>query len=476
MKVLNFLLLIPLVACTLYPKYKRPEMAMPTSWRVETKEAKEMLSMRWWEGFNDPILNSLITETLENNQDIKVAIERVNEFIAKLGIASSQLYPQLQGNIGGNRARSSSTLIPFVPGVPQESNTFSFLLNAQYLVDIWGQVRSQSDAAYHQMLASVETRRSVVLGLVTSLVTTYIQLRQFDEQLLIAEETLTSRKQSFDFAVTRYELGLTSELEPDQSLSEMEEAELEIYRLQLGIAEAENLISVLLGKPSRAIPRGKPLEELAKLHKIPSYLPSDILSQRPDIRQREQELMAANANIGVAKAAFFPQINLIGALGTESSFFSQLFHAPSNIWQYGFTLLQEIFTGGRLTSTLRLTEAQKREAIHTYQSTILNAFQEVNNALISHKISLELVKTQRENVETLSEYFRLSNLRYQEGLIDYLTFLDAERQLFSAMLDLATATGDTVISIINLYKALGGGWVEDADVVSVENINHENWE
>jgi multidrug efflux system outer membrane protein len=461
MKRISILLLLPLISCTLHPKYARPDVEMPTTWRVETADAKELLSMQWWEQFEDSTLNELIIEALKNNQDLKVAIERVNVFIAELGIANSQLYPQLAANIGASRSRSSQTLLPEV--IPSVSNAFSLIFNAQYLVDIWGQVRSQSETAYHKMLASVETRRSVILGLVTSLATTYVQLRQFDKQLMIAKDTLSTRTQAFDLALLRFELGLTSELEPEQSLAEVEQAEVEILRLELAIAEAENLISVLLGKPSMAVPRGKSIDALVKNYKIPSYIPSDILEQRPDICQREQELMAANANIGVAKAAFFPQINLIGALGTDSSFIPKLFQHSSNVWQYGATLLQEIFTGGRLTSNLRLTEAQKRLAIHAYEGTILTAFQEVNDALISNQISKNLEAVQKERVATLSDYLRLSNLRYIEGQTDYLTFLDAERQVFNALLEYTSTQGDMLISLINLYKALGGDWVIKED-------------
>lgn len=456
-------LLLFLASCTLYPKYARPPIDYPDTWRIASDIELKAANLSWWKQLKDPTLDALIEEALACNQDLKAAIERVNAFVARLGIASSRLYPQINANGGAGRQRISQTAGSIPPGTSAVTNAFSLVFNATYLLDIWGKIRSESDSAYHSVLSSIEARKAVVLGLVSSVATTYIQLRQFDKQLFIAKETWQTRKESYELALIRYDLGLTSELEVDQAFSEIEAAEVEVERLQISIAEAENLLSLLLGRPSMAIKRGLTLDQMEMPPQIPTYLPSEVVNQRPDVRQAEERLIALNALIGVARARFFPEINLVGGIGSQSNHLNNFLNHSSSVWNYGTTILQEIYTGGRLTSGVALAEADMREALHQYQSSILTAFREVNDALIAHKINLELVDTQRDRVETLKRYLYISNLRYNEGQVDYLNFLDAERQLFRAMLDYAGAQGDSFISMINLYKALGGGWVGEAD-------------
>lgn len=457
------LFFLVLTACTLHPKYERPEMEVPVSWRQTTEENEAMAHLYWWKAFQDPYLDLLVEEALLNNQDLKVAISRVDAYAARLGIVASELYPQLSGSGEAGRGRSSTNLLPLVPGQSATANFFSLILNASYQVDIWGKIRSATQAAQAQLLAQIENRRTVVLTLVSQVASTYIRLKQFNRQELIAKETLDTRKQSYELSVIRYQLGLTSRMEVDQALSEVEDAEIMVHQIDIQIALSEDLLSLLLGKPSMAIVKGKTLSELQMPLKIPVALPSEILNQRPDILAAEQLLIGANAEIGVAKARFFPNINLVGALGEESQQLSTLFKGPSTMYNYGTQILQEIFTGGRLTSGLKLTRAEKEMALHTYEQTILTAFQEVNDALISHRIMMDLLMTQLERVETLADYLHLANLRYQNGETDYLNFLDAERHLFRAELDLAETQGSAFITLIDIYKSLGGGWVLEAD-------------
>lgn len=464
LRLLCLLFLVPLSSCTLYPKYARPQMDSLNTWRVPADETCcTSTDALWWKQFNDPVLDGLVQQALENNQDIKVAIERVNEFIALLGISSSQLYPQIQANGGAERQRISATANSIPPGTSPVGNLYSMILNASYLVDFWGEVRSQVDASYHDLQASIEAQRTVVLTIVTSLASTYIQLRQFDKQLIISQATLKDRQEAYRLAVIRYDLGLTSEIQVEQAISEVESAQVEVENLQIAIPQAENLICVLLGVTSMPIERGLTLDQICMPPKIPSYLPSEIVNQRPDLRAAEQNLIAANARIGVAKAKFFPQFSLVGSFGSESPALSTFLKESSSLWSYGFTVLQEIFTGGRLTSGVKLREAQMRASLHEYLSTILTAFQEVNDALIAHKMNLEIVETLKIRVDALRKYLYLSNLRYIEGQTDYLTFLDAERQVFRAELDFAQAQGNSFVSLINLYQALGGSWVTQAD-------------
>lgn len=464
MKILiSALLVLAMGGCTLHPKYARPQMATPAQWRFSAEEGANYANLSWWKHLGDPVLDEYIEQALANNQDLLQAIYRVDDYVARLGIARSLLYPQLSADIDAGRNKMSTTLAPAIGEGQAVSNAYTLLLNASYLVDIWGKIRSTAESAKAQMLAQVQNRRTVVLTLVSAVAASYVNLRRLDDQLCIAEETLKTRNESYYLAVVRFDLGYTSKIQVEQAKSEVESAEVAVARIQLEIGLEEDALAVLLGKPPGEIRRGKELGELVMPIKIPVFKPADIFDQRPDILSSEQELISANADIGVARARFFPDISLVSNIGTESSFFHQLFQSSSNVWQYGMTLVQEIFTGGRLTSGLKLTEAQKMERLYAYESVVLNAFKEVNDALIAHQKTLEIFKVQQERVETLGEYFHLATLRYEEGETDYLTFLDAERQYFNSQLECAKAQGDSFIALIDIYKSLGGAWVKEAD-------------
>jgi multidrug efflux system outer membrane protein len=469
---LSTLCLLFLASCTLHPNYERPSIEMAENWHTPLS-TKNAVDIRWWGQFSDPILDNLITKALYNNQDLKAAMARVDQVQAQLGISKSKLYPQLQSDGTGTREKTSTSSATAVPsGVASTFNTFGWQLNASYLVDVWGEIRSGVEAADHQWLASIEARRTVVLGLISSVASTYFQLRQYDQQLLISIRTQKDLEHQLYLATIRFELGLTSQIEVEQAIAEVKTTIVEVENRQIEIAQMENLLCVLIGEPSVAIARGCPLNQIAMIPAIPDYLPSEILNQRPDIRAAEHQLIAANAQIGVAKAKFFPQLSLNGALGAQSLLLNNLFTYPASIWEYGTSLIQEVFTGGRLINNLRLTEAMQREALHQYVSTVLTAFKEVNNALTSHKIFLEQVETEKTKVESLARYLHLSNLRYKEGQIDYLTFLDAERQFFQSQLDCQAVIGNSFLSLVQIYQALGGSWVIEADANAVENRDH----
>lgn len=468
----KLLLLTFLSACTMYPKYERPELAMPSDWRISSSDVGDITNDAWWAKFEDPVLNGYIQEALANNQDLMMAINNVNIYMAQLQIAKSQLYPQINLGFDGSRQQISQTQDPFITAIDEfpsigsvsnRFNTFSLLLNGSYYLDFWGKVRSMAASALAELLSSIQNRRTVVLTLVTAVASCYIDILQLDEQISITKATLNTREESYRIAKIRFELGLTSEIQVEQAESELEESAVILYQLKIALAQQEDLLISLLGKTSGEIQRGKTLSELILPVSVPTYLPSDLLNQRPDIMAAEDNLMAANANIGVARANFFPQINLAGSLGTGSSQLSDFFKSSSTIWDYGYTILQEIFTGGQLTGNLKQAQAQKEVLLHQYQSAIINAVKEVNDAMISHKIAVEQEKLQKDRVQTLAQYLHLAGLRYQDGLTDYLTFLDAERKFFSAELDYAESQGYSFLTLINIYKALGGGWVVEAD-------------
>jgi multidrug efflux system outer membrane protein len=454
--------------CNLAPKYKRENTPQLTSWKEPISVALDQNEDRFWELFQDPTLNLLVTKALSNNLDLKVAIENVNMFLSRWGVVKSQLFPQLEAKGGGARDKVPDVVPLVAPGTPQIGNSFDLVFNASYLIDFWGEIRNASKGAYHRYLASVENRKSVVLSLVSSLVETYFSLRQYDRQLEIAIETVGTREESYRLALIRFNLGLTSKVQVEQALSELEFAKLEVNKLNIKIAETEDLMAVLLGEPTQTIPRGLAINCFNLPQAIPDEMPSNILDQRPDLMRKEQELIAANADIGVAKAKFFPQFNLTALYGYESSLLPEIFNKTSSIWGYGLSLVQEIFTGGKLTSNLKLTEAEQRKTLYTYHQAILNAFKEVNDALSSLKYYKEMVATQKTRVEALEKYERLVYLQYNEGLVDYLTYLDAQRQVFDAKLSEVETLAKSFISYVNIYKAMGGNWVQQADHVATE--------
>ncbi|MBJ7449464.1 MAG: efflux transporter outer membrane subunit [Parachlamydiales bacterium] len=456
-------LLLSFTACTLHDPYCRPDISMPNNWRFSTESQVALNTDQWWKEFKDPVLDQFVNQALEKNPDLLAAMSTVDAFAAQLQVVRSQLFPQVNANVGVGREKVSAETTALLPGVNRTSNVFNLYGNFSYFLDFWGQVRSSVENAQAQLFAQEEIRKNVVLTLVTAVSTTYISLRQYDEMLRIATDTLVSREQSYNLALLRFELGLTSEMPVMQSLAELDFTNSQKNEVILAIGQLEDLLSILIGDAPKDISRGSSLGKLAHIPNVPAGLPSNLLNQRPDIRAAEQRLIAANANIGVAKAAFFPQITLTGLLGQSTTSLTNIFTGLANTYQYGANIIQEIFTGGYLSGNLKLTRAQKEVAVHQYQSTILNAFKEVNDALIGHQVALEQIKVLRNRVEALNQYYTLAELQYTEGEVDYLNVLDAERQLFEAQLNYIEAYAQGFLSVIDIYKALGGSWVDAAD-------------
>lgn len=488
---LFILLLFLFQSCTFYPRYKRPCMEMPESWRFVSDKTETVANVRWWEQFQDPVLNELIQEALENNNDLKAATARIAQFQAQLGIVSSQLYPQIYAQGTFSRQRISQTLsdpqifpnenqVNGTAGVLQDqdlntssivySNDYLAMLTASYEIDLWGKIRSATAASRAELLGQVDARRTVILTLVSSVAISYILLRKYDIQFHVTWQTIKSREESYRLAKLRFEEGLTSELEVVQAAAELDEANRKITYFQTLIPQQENLLSVLIGHPPNAIKRGKSIVNWQLPPQVPAGLPADLLEQRPDILQAEAQLIAANYRIGEARALYFPDITLTGYYGYESAQLHELFTNPSKTWQWMVNLLQPVFNGGRIINTVNLAQEKKREAHYNYIQAIFKALQEVNDALIAHKNAKRLVIVEFALIRNLEEYLRLANLQYENGLVDYLNVLDAARQLFDAQLQLAQSQAEVFITLINIYKALGGGWIMDA-----ENIMKEEW-
>jgi len=472
---IRFFYLLLLSACNLRTTYERPPVDISRNWRFEQQPFEAYANVAWWEQFQDPILNDLISIALQNNQNLQVAIARVLQYYDQYRVVAGNLYPQISAEGSIDRLKLSEDVAyqpltpaipptPLLPGFPGSPATprfnwlYQLYLKFSYEIDFWGKVRNQTAAAWADYQAQVDAERNVVVALVSNVASSYIRLKQLDNQLLISKLTLESRNNSWDIANKRFDAGLISQLDVKQAESDAEAAAVQVTNYERLIPQQEDLISVLLGRPSGPIPRGVLLSDMKLPPAIPAGLPSDLLENRPDILQAEQNMISANAQIGVARAAFFPAFNLTGFGGKKSTSTDNFFNQSASIWDYNLDALQPLFRGGALIYQLKEDEAILREAIHNYQQTILTALQEVNDALIGHQKAQEKLEIQTRQVAALQEYLKLASLRYFNGQNDYLTVLNAENTLFQAQLEEANTEADVFTTLVDLYKALGQGW------------------
>jgi multidrug efflux system outer membrane protein len=456
--------LFSLFGCTVGPDYVRPDVDIPDDWRYGIEDASGTVNVRWWEQFDDPVLDALINEALVNNKDVRIAAARVEEFAARVDITRSGFYPQVGYDGAASRNRSP---LETAAGGSRINDSYLAALNVGWELDVWGRIRRATEAARAQLLAEEEVRRTVILTLVSSVAGSYINLRNLDRQLEIAIRTLQSRGESVDLFQTKYEGGVVSALEVAQVRSEYEQAAVRIPSLERQIALQENALSILLGHNPGAIPRGKSIDELM-LPQVPEGLPSELLARRPDIQRAEQDLIAANAQIGVARSQYFPTISLSGLFGYASSELSDLLQGSSEIWGIGADALGPIFTGGRISSQVRATEAVQRQALVGYAQTVQAAFREVDDALISNVKRREELLAQGQQVAALQDYARYAQIRYDEGQVSYIEVLDSQRRLFDAELLYTQSENEVHAAMISIYKAMGGGWVEQAETVANE--------
>jgi len=461
--VLSVAVACALAGCMMGPDYKRPDVDTPQAYRVEVKSAADLINSAWWEQFEDPVLNELIKTALAENKDVRIAASRVEEFLGRYGVTRSQLFPQVATQFGAGSQRISTVTQPALAST--QSNTFdsySLDLGMSWEIDLWGKLRRATEAARAELLATEQARQTVILSLTSGVATSYVTLIDLDRQLAIAKSTADSRGEFFRIIKLRFEGGVVSEVELNQARSDYEFALSTVPVIEKQIAQQENALSVLLGRNPGPIARDRTLDKLV-LPQVPADLPSSLLERRPDIRQSEQLMVAANARIGVAKAQFFPTISLTAILGTASSALGNLFKGASQTWSYGGTVTQPIFTGGNLISQLRVAESQQKTALLQYQRSIQTAFQEVNDSLIDQTKTREQLAAQARQVDSLRNYARLARLRYDNGFTSYLEVTDAETKLFNAELQYAQSQGQLFFALINVYKSMGGGWVVEAD-------------
>jgi multidrug efflux system outer membrane protein len=457
---------LTLAGCTVGPNYKRPQIAAPANFRApeplpETQGAS-LADLKWFEVFRDPELDGLIKVALVQNYDLRDAVARVDQARANLGITRSNQYPQVSasGDLQFTRlSRDGQFPLPASFVTNQNRNWGEAALNLlSFQVDLWGQLRRATEASRANLLNADWNRKTVISTVVSQVATDYFQLLELDSELRISQTTLQTRQESFKLTTDREAHGIATELDVRQAEQLVESAAESIPQLKQQIEQTEDQVSLLLGKSPGSIERQRRFDEEYLVPEVPAGLPSALLERRPDIRAAEQTLVAANANIGVAKAAYFPQISLTGSIGGQSSSLAKLFSGPSAAWSFVPQITQPIFTAGRLKNTVRLAEAQRRDAQIAYEKSISTAFQEVSDALIAHQRTRESRVEQQKLVVALAVRKRLAYRRYEGGVDTQLNALDADRDLLSAELTLEQIRYAEVVSTVQLYNALGGGW------------------
>jgi outer membrane protein, multidrug efflux system len=458
--------IVSLAGCSVGPNYRRPLVDVPASYRTltpnqsaqhpadQTAQATSLGDEKWWDVFQDEELQTLIRTALQNNYDVRIAAARVLEARAQLGITRADQFPSLGGGAGITSQRS-----PKVGPIPSyELTQGQANISASWNIDFWGKYRRATEAQRAVLLSQEWAQKAVMSSLVASVAGGYFQLRELDLQLEISRRTLASRNESLELTTLRTQHGIDTMLDQRQAEQLVYTAAAQVPDLERQIGQQENALSILLGKNPGSVPRGLALTEQPHAPEIPVGLPSALLERRPDIREAEENLISANAQIGVARAAYFPQISLTGSGGYQSSSLTSLFTGPAGLWNFGGSLAQPIFEGGRLKNGVRLAEAQRQEMLLTYQQTIQNSFRDVSDALIAYQKNREFRVQEQKLTDSARDAAQLSNQRFNAGATDYLEVLTNDTNYFSDELTLAQAQLNELQAMVELYQALGGGW------------------
>jgi outer membrane protein, multidrug efflux system len=450
-----------LTGCAVGPDYSRPAITTPEVYRGASPgpspaDPPQLLGdQKWWDVFQDPVLQQLIRLALQQNYDVRIAASRVLQAQAQLGITRADQFPTVSAGsqaFGEFNPKTSSAIPAY------RVNAGELDLSVVWNLDFWGKYRRQTEAARANLLASQWGRRAIISSVVSSVATAYFTLRELDWALDLSKSTLAARQNSLQLTNVLAKHGSASALDVRQSEQLVYTAAETIPDLERQISQEENLLSILLGDNPDSIPRGRALTEQPAPPGVPIGLPSELLERRPDIREAEETLVAANAEIGVAKAALFPSISLTGLAGFESNALNNLFSHSQRIWNEAGSLTQPVFAGGALRSGLRLAEAQEQQMLLTYQQTIMNAFQQVSNSLVAYQKGREFREQQELLTAAAEDTDRLSKVLYEHGGASYLQVLTSENNAFAAELNLAQAQLDERLALVQLYNALGGGW------------------
>ena len=458
-----------LAACTVGPNFTKPTVNSPQAWRLEYEQAADVANTRWWQSFGDPALDQLVDAAVRENLDVQIAAARVDQFLGALRTTRSLFYPQF--DYGADISRNSQSRngpVPIPPGTDRDYSLYQAALGASWQIDLFGRVRRQTESAQAQVYASEQGRRGVILTVVTSVATGYIQLRALDRQLEIAKATAENYRETEDLFQLRFKGGVVSEVELAQVQSQYQQALAAIPSIERQIAQQENLLSVLLGRNPELIPRGMAIDQLMAPG-IPGALPSSLLERRPDILQAEQDLHATNAQIGVAKSLYYPTLSLTGALGLASTSLGNFVSGDSAMGYLAATLTGPIFTFGNIEGQVASAEAAQRASLAFYRQVVLNAFRETNDALVGVQKRREEHAALAKRVDALRQYASLSRLRWDNGVTSYLEVLYAENELFGAELNAVAALSGRYTEVVNVYKAMGGGWVDLADPLAPQS-------
>jgi outer membrane protein, multidrug efflux system len=446
------------------PDYRRPDVDPPKDWRVPAEGPGSLADLPWWQLFSDPALHHHIRTGLVESKDVRIAATRIAQARAAWAVTRSRMLPQIGTGASVIPQRLSQVGFPLGLSATSErlddpNITRSELgLGISFDLDLWGKLRSASEAARLELLASEDARRAVVVILVGDVAQTYFDLRELDLELDITHATRESRTETLRIVRLRHEHGLVSDLDVRQAEIQVDATDALIPELERRIAQTENRLSVLLGLNPGPIQRGQSLAAETVPPQIPPGLPSALLERRPDLRQAERQIVAANFRIGEARAAFFPNILLTGALGVQSLSLSDLFTAPARFWQVGPSIALPLYTGGRLKGQLSLARARNEEALIHYAQAVQQAFREVNDALVSNQQVQRVVVVLERQLVAARDALELAQLRYLNGLTNYLDVLEAQRVVFATEIDLVRARRDRLVAVVQIYKALGGGW------------------
>lgn len=468
------LALCVLTGCSLAPRYERPDMDIPDAWRA-LDTGNEPLSATWWERFGDPVLNAMVDEALRHNEDISEALARLDAAEARIGVGRAALLPRIDGGAeaasSGSSARSpNGSDFRYYTGMHRSSTTYKGSLQASWTLDLWGKYRNQYTALTNIMLQTRSGLAGTRLAVAAGVCQGYFTLLGLDMQLNTARRTLRTREQALGIYASRYKQGDITELDWLRAKSELEVARAQLHTVTQGVDAAEAALSVLLGRSPRDImervpERGSRIDKLPAPPMLPEGLPSAILLRRPDIRAAEFALLASNANIGAVRADFFPEISLTGTLGTLSSTVGMLFSGPAGIWSYGIGATMPLLDFGLNWYRTKEAEAQKAQAVAVYRKAVQDAFSDVRTSLTRQRESEAIVKSLKAQVNNMRRATNLARMQYDNGYTDYLTVLDAERQLFATELQYATALSDRLNAVVDVCQALGGGW-SDAEITA----------
>ena len=458
---------ILLGGCSLIPDYQRPASPVDSLWPSEAggaQTATAAADLDWRAFFKDPVLQSLIDTALTNNRDLRVAALNVQAYAAQRQIQRSALFPSVTADGGATRQRLPGSLSS--SGDPSISSQYSATVGASWELDLFGRLRSLDEQALQQYFATEEARRATQIALVASVANAWLTLQADQELLQLTQDTLKTYQQSFALTQRSYDVGVADALALAQARSAVESAQVSLAQYSRQVAQDRNALVVLLGSgKAGGLPAGQPLDDDLLLE-VPAGLPSDLLQRRPDLRQAEHQLQAANANIGAARAAFFPSVSLTANAGSLSPDLAGLFDAGSGSWLFQPSISLPIFNAGKLRASLDYAELQKDIQVASYEKAIQTAFQEVADGLAARATYQQQLDAQRALVKTNEEYYRLAERRYRTGVDSYLTLLDAQRQLFSVRQQLIGDRLAQLTSEVELYKALGGGWSEQSQLAS----------